>query len=295
LIHRLRISLPEVNTVALKHGRKSIGFLTEENTAPLRHCGFEVLPGDIVVNRSDVAYQRSGANSHYGAMSLPLEDLHAAVETIIGRELPARSLEPIVRPHSALMLRLLKLHKSVGQLAHDAPDILELPAVRRTLENELIHVMVRCLAEGATIETTLGGRHRDTIIVRFEEYLEANPDRPLYLAEICAAIGVAERTLRASCEAHLGMGPIRFLTLRRMHLAHRALLRADPSTSTVTRIITGQGFWELGRFSVAYRALFGESPSETLQRSVEQSDVPPSRPLLPTAEVIERNTICWGA
>ena len=34
LIHRLRISLPEVNTVALKHGRKSIGFLTEENSAP---------------------------------------------------------------------------------------------------------------------------------------------------------------------------------------------------------------------------------------------------------------------
>jgi AraC-like DNA-binding protein len=291
LIHRVCISLPEVNTVALKHGRKSIGFLTESNSAPLRHCGFEVLPGDIVVNRPDVAYQRSGANLHYGAISLPLEDLHAAIETIIGRELPAKSLEPIVRPDSALMLRLLKLHKSVGQLARDTPDILELPAVRRTLENELIHVMVRCLAEGAAVESTLGGRRHDTIIVRFEEFLEANPDRPLYLAEICAAIGVAERTLRASCEAHLGMGPIRFLTLRRMHLAHRALLRADPSTSTVTRIITGQGFWELGRFSVAYRALFGESPSETLQRPGEQSDVPPRRLLLPSAEVIERNTI----
>jgi hypothetical protein len=50
LIQRLRISLPEISTVALKRGRKSIGFLTEENSAPLRHCGFEVLPGDIVVN-----------------------------------------------------------------------------------------------------------------------------------------------------------------------------------------------------------------------------------------------------
>jgi len=295
LIHRLRISLPEVNTVALKHGRKSIGFLTEENSAPLRHCGFEVLPGDIVVNRSDVAYQRSGANFHYGAMSLPLEDLHAAVETIIGRELPATSLELIVRPHSALMLRLLKLHKSVAQLAHGAPDILEIPAVRQRLENELIHIMVRCLAEGAAADSTSGARRQNTIIVRFEEFLEANPNRPIYLAEICAAIGVAERTLRLSCEAHLGMGPIRFLTLRRMHLANRALLRADPSKSTVTRIVTDQGFWELGRFSVAYRALFGESPSETLQRPSEQFDVLPSRLMLASAEVIERNTICWGA
>jgi AraC-like DNA-binding protein len=53
--------------------------------------------------------------------------------------------------------------------------------------------------------------------------MEANPDRPLYLTEICAAVGVAERTLRAACEEHLGMGPIRFLTLRRMHLAHKCI------------------------------------------------------------------------
>jgi len=96
--------------------------------------------------------------------------------------------------------------------------------------------------------------------------LEVNADRPLYLGEICAAIGVSERVLRICCEEHLGMGPIRFLTFRRMHLAHRAMLQADPSTSTVTRIATDFGFWELCRFSGAYRALFGELPSATLQR-----------------------------
>ena len=93
-----------------------------------------------------------------------------------------------------------------------------------------------------------------------------NPDQPLYLTEICAAIGVAERTLRAACEEHLGMGPIRYLSLRRMHLVRRALLHADPSTTTVTRVATDFGFWELGRFSVAYRVLFAESPSESLRR-----------------------------
>jgi hypothetical protein len=34
LIHRVRISLPAVNTIALKPGRKSIAFLTELNSAP---------------------------------------------------------------------------------------------------------------------------------------------------------------------------------------------------------------------------------------------------------------------
>ena len=70
------------------------------------------------------------------------------------------------------------------------------------------------------------------------------------------------------------MGPIRYLTLRRMHLVRRALLRADSST-TVTRIATDHGFWELGRFSVAYRTLFGETPSESLRRP---SDKPSRAP-----------------
>jgi AraC-like DNA-binding protein len=59
---------------------------------------------------------------------------------------------------------------------------------------------------------------------------------------------------------------MRYLWLRRMHLAHRALLDADPQTATVTAIATEHGFWELGRFSVEHRRLFGETPSACLQR-----------------------------
>ena len=277
-MHRIRIALPEVNTVAVKPGRRSIGFLTEPNSSPLLHCGLEVLPGDIVVNRFDVIHQRSNANFHYGTISLPIDELDVAAEAIIGREFPKTPHKRIIRPNSALMCRLLKLHKSIGQLAHDSPDILELPPVLRALDNELIHAMVRCLAEGAAVEPTAGGSRHDAIVARFEDFLEANPDRPLYLTEICAAIGVAERTLRASCEQHLGMGPIRYLTLRRMHLVRQALLRSDPSKATVTRIVTDQGFWELGRFSVAYRALFGEPPSRTLRRPAAEPEVYLNRP-----------------
>jgi transcriptional regulator GlxA family with amidase domain len=102
-----------------------------------------------------------------------------------------------------------------------------------------------------------------------EEVLEANPDRTLYVAELCAATGASDRTLRACCQEHLGMSPTRYLWLRRMYLARRALRRADPAMTTVTEIATNCGFWELGRFSVAYRALFGESPSAALRRPPE--------------------------
>ena len=104
------------------------------------------------------------------------------------------------------------------------------------------------------------------IMRRFEQILEANPDEPLYIADVCAAIGVTDRTLRLHCQDHLGMNPQRYLWLRRMHLARRALALADGTVKTVTEIANDHGFGELGRFAVSYRKLYGEAPSVTLRR-----------------------------
>jgi AraC-like DNA-binding protein len=74
------------------------------------------------------------------------------------------------------------------------------------------------------------------------------------------------------------MSPVHYLWLRRMHLARLALTRADPGTATVTDIATNHGFWELGRFSVEYRALFGESPTVTLHRPSDDPRIVQNRP-----------------
>jgi AraC-like DNA-binding protein len=287
-VQRFHTTLPQVITVAVDPRRKGISFLTEPKSPTLTYCGIEVLPGDIIVNRSDTIHMRFDSDIRNGGMSLPTNELNAALKAITGRELPEKQQKSIVRPDPALMSRLLKLHKTVGQLAHDAPEILEVPEVGRALEQQLAHLMVRCLSDSVALTITTGSHRHDAIMSRFAEFLEANSDRPLYLTEICAGIGVAERTLRGACEEHLGMGPIRYLTLRRMHLVRRALQRTDSSKSTVTRVVTDHGFWELGRFSVAYRALFGEPPSDTLRRPAEWLKVLDCPSSLPTNELSGR-------
>jgi AraC-like DNA-binding protein len=260
-----RENLPHVVAGTVRPIRKAIGFLLTEEQQTV-YCGEDVYFGDIIVHRPELQHRRNGATRHWGSMSLTHEDLDVACKAITGHQFPGDKLKLIVRPPRNLMMRLVQLHKAVAQIAKVTPVILALPEVSRSLEHQLVHLMVRCLTKSATSTITSSAHRHDNIVARFEGFLEANPNTPLYLPEICSAIGVAERTLRFACEQHLGMGPIRYLALRRMHLVHRALLRAAPSNATVTAIATDHGFWELGRFSVSYRALFGEPPSATLQR-----------------------------
>jgi AraC-like DNA-binding protein len=279
-MQRFKISLPQISTTAVTSNRTFIGFLLEpSHTSSFHHCGVEVSRDGIIVSSFDELQHRSEAGHHYGTMSLPVDELSALYKTIVGRELPDKPHIKIAQPNLELMSRLRKLHDAIGQLASAAPDLLSQPEVVRALEQQLLHVMIRCLAESAKVEATAGIQQHNVVIARFSRLLEANPDRAIYLAEICAATGASERTLRTACEEHFGMGPIRYLSLRRMHLVRRALLRADASSTTVTRIATGHGFWELGRFSVSYRNLFGEHPSETLRRPMQDTEIPVRLPI----------------
>jgi AraC-like DNA-binding protein len=269
--------LPQIQTGAVIPNRRVIGFLTEVRQPAIHHRGEEVSPDDVIVN-TDVMHIRAEGDCRYAGMSLPQDGFDAACQAIIGGQFEQPTFKSVVRPNPEFMRRLLSLQKSVCLIAKTSPGLFELPEVARAFEENLIHLMVRCLTEGTISTMSSGAQRHEAIVKRFEEFLEANPNTPLYLTEICAAVGAAERTMRAACEYHVGMGPIRYLTLRRMHLVRRGLLRADSSIATVTRIATDHGFWELGRFAVAYRALFGEPPSATLQRPPECRDSKSSRP-----------------
>ena len=252
---------------ALSPKRGGIAFLTDANQPAAQYCGMDVSSEAIVIsNAGSSRHIRTWGPCRWAGLTLPVEDLSATGYALAGRDLTGGSLTRLAYPKPAHMARVVRLRATAQRLAEVAPDTLAHPDVSNALEDELVRAMVACLADEASARPTSGWRHHTAVISRFEELLAANRDRPLHLTEICAAVGASQRTLETCCEEHLGMGPIRYLWLRRMHLARRALIGADPSNTTVTQIATGHGFWELGRFAVSYKRLFGESPSATLHR-----------------------------
>jgi AraC-like DNA-binding protein len=199
-------------------------------------------------------------------MSLTPEDFAALANILVGCELTAPATMKVVRPPPALMSRLLNPHKAAADLAATAPDVLVHLEVARAMEQELVRAMIACLTDPATEERYCASRQQLMVMQRFEQMLETRQDGSLCVTDVCADIGVSERTLRLYCQEQLGMGPHRYLWLRRMNLARRTLTLADATTKTVTEIANDSGFGELGRFAVAYRTLFGESPSARLCR-----------------------------
>jgi transcriptional regulator GlxA family with amidase domain len=133
-------------------------------------------------------------------------------------------------------------------------------------------VIRRSIADGT--ERSLA-RHRTCrqLVDEAEQLTLADVNEPLHISALCLALAVSERTLRKAFHRIHGLPPCRHLRMLRLSVARRALLIANCELTTVTEIAINFGFVELGRFSVEYRRLFGESPSQTLSRVV-----PPTSP-----------------
>ena len=107
------------------------------------------------------------------------------------------------------------------------------------------------------------------MVDRFDAAARANLGQDVGIAELCRIAGVERRTLLRAFHAIHATSPSRYLRRVRLNLARQSLM-APGTGKTVTEVATRFGFRELGRFSLDYRAQFGEAPSETLRLTTER-------------------------
>jgi AraC-like DNA-binding protein len=265
-MQRFSDNLPRVGHSAAMSGRVIMSFRTQPGPS-LLWGNAEMLPTNIVRHgEGESTFQRSSGSASWGAISLPVADTIAIGETLGGCGLAPPKTALIVTPRPSAMAKLQRLHAAAGDLAENAPEIIANPEAARGLEQALIEAMVGCLASGRGRENSLAQGQHALVMRRFRRVVEESAEEPLYIPDICKAIRVSERALRVCCQEHLGMGPKRYLVLRRMHLARRMLRQSAPDANSVTDIATRFGFWQLGRFAAEYQSLFGEAPSATLRR-----------------------------
>jgi AraC-like DNA-binding protein len=97
-------------------------------------------------------------------------------------------------------------------------------------------------------------------------YLIDDLREPISVPELAKAAGVGRRVLERGFHETIGVSPQRYMRWHRMNLLHRELRAASSPEASVTQLAQSFFFRELGRLAGEYRWLFGELPSETLER-----------------------------
>ncbi|EPJ54594.1 MAG: hypothetical protein OFPI_06460 [Osedax symbiont Rs2] len=98
-----------------------------------------------------------------------------------------------------------------------------------------------------------------------EAYIAANLDHPISIDDLVELSGVSARSIYFWFNNFRGTTPMRYILQARLDKVHCALSEPNQSQS-VTEIANHSNFSQLGRFSAAYKRVYGESPSTTLRK-----------------------------
>ncbi len=177
----------------------------------------------------------------------------------------------ILQRDAAAVRRFFAWGKRLADTAARRPGLFnERREARVAARAELLETLLEALGAPTEFRAPSSDRRRQ-VQCRIVEVAEAHAlsysgDR-LYLTDLCQAAGVSERALEYAFRDVMGMTPTAYLARVRLHRVRKALRAATPASTTVSAEALNHGFWHFGEFSRAYRACFGELPSETLRRA----------------------------
>jgi AraC-like DNA-binding protein len=245
-----------------------------------------------VIGSGEVYTSRLSGATQWGTVTLAKEDLDGFCTPEAGWDVRGARGASVITPSPPALAKLRSLHNHLGCLAEATPEVLSCTELAHDFEHSLLEAMRATLRKTPHESgcNTLRGAHYQFIIKRFRALIEEQDAGSAPMPEISQKIGVSGRTLRLACQHQLGLSPGQYVTLRRMQSVRRALKQAGPDTASVTDIATEHGFWELGRFAVKYRQIFGETPSTTLKKPRYQI-VAGRRPIMRTHELVAQATL----
>jgi AraC-like DNA-binding protein len=234
------------------------------------------------------SYAFDPTGMQFAIISLPVD----AAVSLMGAEwasLRSSAGSLIIRPAGRDVVRLrghlLEL-RAVAEVQSDGAK-----RVDSLLTSEQIcGILGECLQDAVTgYNRSTASRSRSEIVRRAEHFVRDHIGEPISIARLSTVVGVSERSLRNAFYDVYTTSPKRYLKIRQLHRARHALRAVESGLATVTTVATFHGFFELGRFAGEYKALFGETPSETLQKAKARM-APTASPLLSGLELHRRAT-----
>lgn len=228
--------------------------------------GLPCAPGQLAVFHPGAeTFAFTGGPVRWAALQMP-QARWEQMSQEAGAAARRRNGVEMVQVAPATWRRMRQTLSEAGALLRDHPRLADMPPIRNALQHGLTEAFAHAALEsdgGAPVPGFLHAR----VVKAAEDFLHAHPDMLLlHVADLCQAAAVSERTLRNAFNEAFGMGPIRYLRIRRLNQVRRLLLTPLDDVTSVTEAAMRYEFFDLGRFARDYRRLFGEKPSETWVR-----------------------------
>jgi AraC family ethanolamine operon transcriptional activator len=263
----LRIGVEEWSLGVLRVGRAPRGaalFLV-----PVGHGGSPriqrrpVAAGDVVVSfAGEELDYRSAGPSRLVTVCVDRKALDAHVRALLGRPLGELRLQGRLNGLRADDRDLLRLCRELAGRAAASPQLLGDRAFACRLERRILGLL---LAGFETACPSSAPRRGRALARRAEAWLRQSLAEPPTIAALCCALHVSPRTLHEAFREHLDTTPKAYLKVLRLNAARHDLLEGR-ANKRVTDAALDWGFLHFGWFARDYRRLFGETPSQTLQR-----------------------------
>jgi len=173
----------------------------------------------------------------------------------------------LISANASELLRFREQAERILSTIKKQPLKVESQAAQREIRFNLPQQLISTLVFSRLAYHKPSYRRRDRALQRAKEYLRENSQEPITVRDLHRATGVSERTLRYAFLEQFGVSPKTYLMAKRLNGVRRQLYHADPSSITIADVANHWGFWHMGQFAADYKRLFGELPSETLNRS----------------------------
>jgi AraC-like DNA-binding protein len=227
--------------------------------------GFCVAKGEILCFTEGAELQfRNAPRTTWQALLIDRRELQEVATILAGQplELPERGTLNFKSQDQAISLSSV-IEVALSDLA--AAGTLTGPAAASLCE-EIVNEFVRATANtdncSRDSQRNFAG-YRFAAMRRAEEFLRDNMDSPFSSRGLCSATRMSERSIEMLFKEAYGISPRTWSQIARLNAARQDLLESDIEDVRVSDVAVRWGFFHFGRFSAAYRQLFGELPSVT--------------------------------
>ena len=157
--------------------------------------------------------------------------------------------------------------KQLLALAVHKPNCLQKPHSEKFITDDFVPLLISKIPIKYNSKCFLKPSRRSKLIAQAEKEMLAHLEKPLTLKQLAQNLGSSSSALSYGFQDLFSLSPMRYLKVRRLNAVRQHLKASVPESCTIAALASQFGFYSPCHFTRDYKAMFGELPSETLQKT----------------------------